>query len=99
MNETKHWNDHREATHDVSTIELKAAEARDLKIVAGRGSILFHILISGTHMRPVLAAFKGDSQLRAEQAALAWCRSRWVRDRRTLFVGKTEIVIMREGGQ
>ena len=99
MTSTQHWNEHREANHEASLIEYDIAEARDLQTVAGRGSQLFHILISGNGMQPVLAAFRGDTQLRAEQAALGWCRSRWVRDRRSLSIAKTEIVIQKEDGE
>ena len=90
---TQPWTSHRAVANPVTpAITQHAAEARDLQTVAGRGELLFHVLIGGDGLRPVRAAYAANSQLRAEQLALAWTRSRWARDQRQLFVIETEIV-------
>jgi hypothetical protein len=87
------WTSHRSASNPcASVITHKAANDRDLRTVAGRGELLFHIEVGGDGLRSVRAAYAASSQLRAEQAALAWTRSRWARDNRALFIVKTEIV-------
>jgi hypothetical protein len=99
MTATKHWHHHQRATQDCPLIDHQTAENRDLKTVAGRGALLFHIRIGGMGMRSVYAAFRGPTQLRAEQVALAWCRTRWARDKRALFVERTEYVDQEGGDQ
>lgn len=96
---TKHWCEHRIATTPAGIVSRERAEARDLRTVAGRGRLLFHIRVGGDEMRPIIAAFRGDTRLRAEQAALAWCRTRWARDRRELFIEQTEIIESEGGDQ
>ena len=90
---TKPWTSHRCVTNPVTpVITQRTADQRDLRTVAGRGELLFHILVGGDGMRSVRAAYAANSQLRAEQLALAWTRCRWARDQRSLFILKTEIV-------
>ena len=89
---TTPWTSHRRATESLAVITHKTAEDRDVRTVAGRGELLFHIQVGGDGLRAVRAAYAANSQLRAEQAALAWTRSRWARDNRALYIIKTEIV-------
>jgi hypothetical protein len=93
MTNTQPWTSHRNVSNSVTpAITQQTADARDLRIVAGRGELLFHILVGGDSLRPVRAAYAANSQLRAEQLALAWTRSRWARDNRSLAILETEIV-------
>ena len=91
-NNITQWSSHRRATQSLAFITHKTAEARDVRTVAGRGELLFHITVGGDGLRAVRAAYAANSQLRAEQAALAWTRTRWARDNRALEIIKTEIV-------
>jgi hypothetical protein len=87
------WTSHRSVSNSVTpAITQQPADARDLRTVAGRGELLFQILVGGDSLRPVRAAYAANSQLRAEQLALAWTRTRWAKDSRSVFIVETEIV-------
>jgi hypothetical protein len=93
--DTKKWSDHKMATSNINFITRTTADNRSLACVAGKASptnIDFHIRVGGHEMVSVHLWVKSPSQLRAEQLALAWTRTRWAKDRRTLSVLKTEIV-------
>ncbi len=93
--DTKKWSDHKRVTSNVNFITRTTAEQRDLVCVSGNAtptSIDFHIRVGGDEMIAVHLWVKSTSQRRAEQLALAWTRTRWAKDRRSLCVLQTEIV-------
>jgi hypothetical protein len=93
--DTKKWSDHKQVTGNVKFITRSTADKRSLACVAGKSTptaINFHIYVGGTEMVSVHLWVKSPSQLRAEQLALAWTRTRWAKDRRSLCVLRTEIV-------
>lgn len=93
--DTKKWSDHRIANPNLRFITKQTAEARDLLCVSGESAptdLHFHITIGGCEMTSVTIWVAAQTQRRAEQFALAWTRTRWARDKRTLCVTRTEIV-------
>lgn len=93
--DTKKWSDHKTANPNLRFITKQTAEARDYACVSGKSSPLalqFFITIGGTGMTSIKLLVAATTQLRAEQFALAWTRTRWARDKRSLCVLATEIV-------
>ena len=93
--DTKKWSDHKVANPVVHFITKQTADARDYVCVSGQSAptdLQFYITIGGDEMVPVKLWVAAQSQRRAEQFALAWTRTRWARDKRTLCVTRTEIV-------
>ena len=88
----KKWSDHKTANEHLRFLTWDMAESKDLRLLGGRGKLLFHVLVGGDGMTSVRGAYRADSQLRAEQAALAWTRAHWARDGRALEILETHIV-------
>jgi hypothetical protein len=93
--DTKKWSDHKIANPDIRFITKQTADSRDYVCVSGQSAptdLHFYITIGGDEMVAVKLWVAAKSQRRAEQYALAWTRTRWARDKRTLCVTRTEIV-------